>query len=421
MSPLHTLILAAVLGQAAAVPPVPFEGTRFQEHVDFLAGDELRGRCPGTEGSQKAAEHIIGQYRLRGLEPLGDNGSSVQEFPWKGKTGRNLVGLFRGEGDLAGQAIVVSAHYDHLGADPKLEESGEDGIYNGADDNASGVAAMLLIAEALGAGARSVSPRRSVIFIAFDCEERGLVGSRYYGQHPRWPLNETVAVINLDMVGRLRDGQVYAGDAESSPVLTEKLEKLAAAHRLSVDTRLSGIGSDHRVFLSNRIAAFNLTTGTHADRHGVDDEAEKINSAGGAQVAWLAHRLLLDLASSAEPIAFKPLDSRFDIGVLVRIAAGLGIVPSLGGTDAGHMQILLVLPGSAAAQAGIESGDQITALNGHPFDRPEQIHALWPALDLSQGLHFSLLRGDEQVEATIPAEVIENLIEKASANRGGER
>jgi predicted metalloprotease with PDZ domain len=188
-----------------------------------------------------------------------------------------------------------------------------------------------------------------------------------------------------------------------------------------VYTQISGIGSDHRVFLSNRIAAFNLTTGSHADRHGVDDESEKINSAGGAQVAWLAHRLLLDLVSSAEPIPFKPLDSRFDIGVLVRVAAGLGIVPSLGGTDAGHLQILVVLPGSAADKAGIEPGDQITALNGHPFERPEQIHAVWSALDLSQGLQFSLLRGDEQVEATIPAEVIEDLVEKASANRGGER
>ena len=309
MSPLHTLILAAVLGQAAAVPPAPFEGTRFQKHVDFLADDELRGRAPGTEGSKKAAEHIIEQYRLSRLEPLGEDRTFVQEFPWRKKTGRNLVGLFRGEGDLAGQAIVVSAHYDHIGADPKLEQSGKDGIYNGADDNASGVAAMLLIAQALGADARSVSPRRSVIFIAFDCEERGLVGSRYYAQHPRWPLNETVAVINLDMVGRLRDGQVHAGDAKSSPLLTDKLEELAASHRLTVDTRRSDVGSDHRVFLGNRIAAFNLTTGSHADRHGVDDESEKINSAGGAQVAWLAHRLLLDLVSSAEPIAFKPLDS----------------------------------------------------------------------------------------------------------------
>ena len=95
-------------------------------------------------------------------------------------------------------------------------------------------------------------------------------------------------------------------------------------------------------------------------------------------------------------------------------------MPSLGGTDAGHLRILLVLPGSAADKAGIEPGDQITALNGHPFDRPEQIHAVLSALDLSQGLRFSLLRGDGQVEATIPAEAIEDLVEKASANRGGE-
>ena len=417
----HSLILAALLGHAPDAPPPPFEAARFQEHVGFLASDELRGRSPGTEGSQKAAEHIIEQYRLSGLEPLGDNGTFLQPFPWREKTGRNLIALCRGKGDLAEQAIVVSAHYDHLDADQKREARGEDGIYNGADDNASGVAALLLMAEALGADPpESGAPRRSVVFIAFDCEERGLVGARYYCQKPAWPLDKTVAVINLDMVGRLRGRQLYAGDVRSSSLLTDKLRELGAAQGLSVDTRISGTGSDHRVFLSHRIAGFHLTTGSHGNVHRVDDEVDKINSAGGAQVAWLAHSLLLDLVSSPEPIAFEQIDSQFDVNLLIRLAKGLGIVPALAGTDEGHPKILVVLPGSAAAKAGIQSGDAITALNGHTFGRIEQIPTVWGKLDLSQGLKFSLLRGEEQVEATIPPEVLEEVIENASAKPGSQ-
>src|SRR6202035_194577 len=119
-------------------------------------------------------------------------------------TARNLLAVFPGQGALANEAILVSAHHDHLGIDPALVKAGKDGIFNGADDNASGCAALLLLAQALHAEkARLPSSHRTVIFASFDAEERGLVGSRYYVSHPLWPLNKTTANINLDAVGRL--------------------------------------------------------------------------------------------------------------------------------------------------------------------------------------------------------------------------
>src|SRR5262249_40923865 len=157
---------------------------------------------------------IIKHLKACGVKGLAANEHWYQEFPLglKGKsiTGRNVLGILPGRGPLAKEAIVVSSHHDHLGTDPALVKAGKDGIFNGADDNASGCAALLLVAEALYAE-RDIPPScRSVIFASFDAEERGLAGSRHYVSHPLWPLTSTSANINFDMVGRLNLGTLMA-------------------------------------------------------------------------------------------------------------------------------------------------------------------------------------------------------------------
>ena len=192
----------------------------------YLASDELQGRRPGSEGSAKAADYIVRQFKKSALSPLGDEGGFSQPFTLRNRSGKNLVAVFPGQGTLADEAVLVCAHYDHLGTKPV--PAGQDGIYNGANDDASGVAAVLLIGEAIAAQRHDpTSPRRSVVFVAFDCEEAGLLGSSYYLEHPKWPLKKTYAMMDFDGVGRPRGNRVYVADVSCAAVLQKRIDALA--------------------------------------------------------------------------------------------------------------------------------------------------------------------------------------------------
>ncbi|MFQ5655505.1 MAG: M20/M25/M40 family metallo-hydrolase, partial [Planctomycetota bacterium] len=202
----------------------PVSAEEMLGHVHFLAHDRLRGRDAGSREEELAATYIAAELRKLGLEPAGDDGGWEQAFglirvvraeggPRVEKlTSRNVLAWLPGSDEsLAGEYIVFGAHFDHLGAD------GEGQIYNGADDNASGVAGMLAVARACARGA--IRPRRSILFVAFGAEERGLGGSRHLVSHPPRPLERLAAMINLDMIGRksfldrapLRMAKAYVG------------------------------------------------------------------------------------------------------------------------------------------------------------------------------------------------------------------
>ncbi|MFY7952901.1 MAG: M28 family peptidase [Armatimonadaceae bacterium] len=187
----------AMLGRIAA--------SSMRGHVSFLASDLLEGRATPSRGRDLAAEYVAAQFRRAGLEPgVGD--SFFQEAPYTPRGTetpdkiRNVVGVLPGsDPKLRDTVVLVTAHYDHIGLRP-----GEgDTIHNGANDNASGTAGVIEIANALGSLPNR--PRRTIVFIAFDGEERGLVGSRHYGKNPLFPIEKTVAAINLEQVGRTDD------------------------------------------------------------------------------------------------------------------------------------------------------------------------------------------------------------------------
>jgi hypothetical protein len=376
--------------------------------VAYLASDDLQGRHIASEGSAKAADYIVRHFQQFGLASRGDRNTYFQSFPWNSQSGRNLIAVMPGAGKLAHQAVIVSAHYDHVGVDPKRLAAGQDAIFNGADDNASGVAALLLIAEALRSKAGEFpTPRRSVVFIAFDGKERGSLGSRYYHQRPCWPLEKTAAIVNFDLIGRLRQGKVYGSDVQSSSVLEKRFERLAEKCGLRADTRLSGLrGTDHVPFLDSGIPSVTLTTGLHADYHQVSDELQKIDSAGAARVAWLAYRLVAETVADPRPIAFQQPRPAYDLQNLLRTLRRQGIVPRVWEPGPGpYPKISRVIPGSPAEKAGIRAGDRITALNGQTFNRLEDVIVVWSQLQLDDGLRLSLLRDGKQVELTLPAEL----------------
>ena len=184
------------------------------EAVRYLADDALGGRMSGSAGERCAGEFIAAKVRRAPARARGRRrllpGAAARErvpaarAPWGG--GATWSGCLRGSDPaLSETAVVVGAHYDHLGLG-EFGSTGEAGeIHNGADDNASGVAALLAAARALGGGPR---PARSVLFVAFTGEELGLIGSSWYAEHAGFALERTVAMINLDMVGRLEDGEL---------------------------------------------------------------------------------------------------------------------------------------------------------------------------------------------------------------------
>jgi hypothetical protein len=420
------LLLIAALAQhgITAEPPAspgdlpsPFTAAEFRKHAAYLASDQLAGRAPGTDGSAKAARYVIDRFRECELKPLQAGDNWFQEFPLGASrgsmtraTGRNIVAVLPGRGSLENEAVIVTAHYDHLGTKP-LERPGEDTIYNGADDNASGVSAILLVARSLANQTAALgASHRAVIFASFDAEERGLLGAHYYVQHPLWPLEKTAAVINFDGIGRLRMGKVFASDAETSPLLAAVVRQAARKRGLVAETRFGGHGrSDHAAFLDRRIPSMHFFTGANSDYHQVTDESNRLECEceGGAAIAWIGLQALLRAASYPGRIEFQKADPEFDMMFLLNLVQSFGVIPVLDTQEGRYPQILFVRAGSPAAEYGLKSGDEIAAINGLPFRRVEDGLTIFSQLNFADGVRVAVLRGGKKAEVTIPASVFE--------------
>jgi acetylornithine deacetylase/succinyl-diaminopimelate desuccinylase-like protein len=271
---------------------------------------------------------------------------------------KNVVGVLPGEGPLADETIVVGAHYDHLG----LGGSGSLApwtaeIHNGADDNASGTVSLLDIAERLAA--HSPRPRRRIVFIAFTGEEKGLLGSAHYVRQPRYPLESTIAMINLDMVGRL-DGDKLAvygtGTAEEFDPLVERLAK---EHHFTLTKHAGGYGpSDHNSFYTKKIPVLHFFTGTHKDYHRPSDDTEKLNIPGMRRVSELVTELVrtIDQASSRPTyVEIRKVESLAGPGDGER--PSFGSMPAYPNPVKDGVLLEAVMEGSPADKAGIKGGD----------------------------------------------------------------
>ena len=230
----------------------------------------------------------------------------TQRLSLNRRTVRNVVGILRGaDGARAGEAIVLGAHYDHVGLGGRFsatpQRTGE--IHNGADDNASGIASLIEIARA--AAADHTRFPRSLVFVAFAGEERGLLGSLHYTMEPAVPLDDTIAMINLDMVGRSR-GKVEVGGLSSAPALEADVQ--TAAKVAGLDARRGGPGagrSDDSSFIDRRVPALHFFTGFHDDYHRPSDDWERIDAQGTARVATLALELAARIAARQDRPQFS--------------------------------------------------------------------------------------------------------------------
>ncbi|HSQ74303.1 MAG TPA: M28 family peptidase [Bacteroidota bacterium] len=212
---------------------------------------------------------------------------------------RNVMGILPGSNPaLSKSVVIVGAHYDHVGY-KKNSPADKDSIFNGADDNASGTTALLEVASALGgAGTR---PARSVLLIAFAGEEKGLFGSRFYTEHPSIPLDRTLAMLHMDMVGRNSpDSLLLIADDRDSMLVAIARQQNPPSDFTLVKTRLDSGGSDHMSFAKHQIPALFFHSGLHADYHKPSDEAALIDVHKVARVAGLVFRTAWHLAESAE-------------------------------------------------------------------------------------------------------------------------
>lgn len=257
------------------------------------------------------------------------------------------------------QTLIVGAHYDHVGRGKFGSLARAEGqIHNGADDNASGTSGMLEVAGSLAEHRAELA--RRVLFLAFSGEELGLLGSKRYVEAPLVPLADTVAMLNLDMVGRL-DERLYVGGTGTSPVWPDLLERLAKeCFRTPIKYWPGGKApSDHETFYGRGIPVLFFFTGLTNDYHRPSDDWNTLNFDGEVKVVRLAARVALELATRADRPAFTLCDAGgFEVGPYL----GVGIDPKPDGPVVSHVD-----DKSPAKKAGVKEGDRLVAWNGAPI------------------------------------------------------
>jgi len=274
--------------------------------LSFLASDLLEGRDTPSRGLDLAAEYIAAQFRRAGLDPVGGDGY-FQDAKVKDQAVRNVAGLLRGsDAALADTYVILSAHYDHLGMRP----NGDDRIYNGANDDGSGTVSVIEIASALAAAPER--PKRSILFLAFYGEEKGLLGSRYYAAHPLEPLERTIACVNLEQVGRtdatngkqIGVGYVTGFDYSNlGAILNEAAQPIGVPIKKDLPSKGDFFARSDNLSLARAgVPSHTLyVADDYSDYHKVGDEWEKIDYANMANFDRAVALGLLRLASEAPP------------------------------------------------------------------------------------------------------------------------
>ncbi len=351
----------------------------------------------------------------------------------------NVVGIRDGsDPTLKNEVIVIGAHYDHLGRGGEGSLAPKEGeIHHGADDNASGVAGVLELARIFSE--QQSRPRRTIVFIAFSGEEEGLLGSNYYVNHPIAPLANTVAMINMDMIGRMKDNKLIVGGVgtaqqwrqvitaanvsgritvAATPESSETIAKTSApgsgvpivtgingrpvvslALEKAFDLTLSedGFGpSDHSSFYAKQIPVFFFWTGSHEDYHKPSDTADKINYEDESRILNLVSRVVLDIDSNDKRPVYAVAKSE-STGRSTGFRVYLGTIPNYADSSDG-----LLLDGvrddSPAAKAGIKGGDRIVKLAGRDVHNVYDYTYALGEMKAGQEYEVELLRGGERLK-----------------------
>ena len=402
--------------------PEPLSADLLKRYLTHLASDELEGRCAGFPGNDKATEFIAERFREGGLKPAGDGGTYFQSFKIRrGElTTRNCAGILKGS-EKPEEFVVLGAHHDHVGrrgqyrAGQLGDWTADDQIWNGADDNGSGTTALLGVVRHLAAsGAR---PKRSILFLTFSAEEWGLLGSRHYVEHPLLPLDKTVAMFNLDMVGRTdtpNAANAYGLGTAADGLFRDIIKRAgdAAGLELQMDDSF-GDGSDHVSFFRKGIPILGLSErGPCPDYHRVSDHAEKIDYATMERIACATAAALMEIADRGEapkrnpdfkrPQAPEPVSPR--LGAYLEAIEGEALAALKLGEGRGALYVNGMAEKSIAETNGMKEGDILVSLAGEFFNPENPRESLIKALGRivrGEAVRAEIVRGGSRSTLTL--------------------
>lgn len=341
-----------------------------RRHVEVLADDMLEGREAGSRGGHAAAHYLGREFQKHRLAGGAGPRSYYQTF---GAQYRNILGLLEGnDPQLKRELIVVSAHYDHVGYGNEQNSFGPTGfIHNGADDNASGAAAIVELVEAFAQ--LEPQPARSILFALWDGEEKGLLGSEHWVAHPTWPLAQVRMVINLDMIGRLRQDKIELYGGRTSAGLRRLVSMNNVAANLLFDFSWTmREDSDHYSFYKRGMPVLMFHTGLHGDYHRPSDDVEKLDYSGMQRLAQVLFGLVRQLADEPRLAPFRSAARSESASVrewrerpLPPLGGRLGVTWDPADERLGRgLRVTHVTAGSAAARAGVRPGDRILKFAG---------------------------------------------------------
>jgi hypothetical protein len=285
-------------------------------------------------------------------------------------TSDNVLGVLEGQGPLAEQTVVVGAHYDHVGMGGFGSLApGTYAVHNGADDNASGTAMLMAVANRLGDEFASLSSHRRIVFIAFTAEERGLLGSQAYIRSPRFPLEQTVAMVNLDMVGRLQDNELSVYGTGTADCMDAIVETANASLGFELFKFATGYGpSDHQSFYQAGIPVVFFNTGLHRDYHRPSDDFDKIDFGGMTRITDMVYGVTKQLAVRQDRPGFVETGKRFRIRR--QRTAYLGVTLS---EKKGRVTLSSVVPEGPADLGGLRAGDWLKQLGDRRVDSTSDV------------------------------------------------
>lgn len=378
-----------------------------EEHVSWLADEERGGRLAGTIDEAEAANYISDQFLQYGLEPAGDRDTYIQQFTLDGpmvqamdlesRVSRNVVGIIEGE-EFPDRYIVIGAHYDGqgMGGAISMNMNTEPALHFSADDNASGTAGLFYLAKEFA----EERPQSSILMIAFSGEELGLIGSQYFVDEMSISADSVMAMINLDMIGRLNENELHIFGTGTSSQWDEIISSVET-DSLHITTSEGGMGaSDHASFYQADIPVLHYYTGTHDQYHRETDTADLINYIGMKSVLEHVEGVarMLDSMSPSEMDFNESTDQRS----VTRMRDGitLGVMPDYTYSDGGF-RIDEVRPDGPAGDAGFEDGDIIIGMDGQQVSDIYDYMEILNELESGDTIVVQILRDEQEMELEV--------------------
>ena len=408
-----TLLFVGCTSRSETAEPT-LNTASFMQAVQTLCDPKMEGRDAGTEGIGLARDYLVDHFKSLGLEPaFVIDGKPSYTQPFEIRIGlddeqkpilatvENVGALLPGQGGLEDEIIVVGGHYDHVGygdiGSRAKDQKGE--LHPGADDNASGTAGVMLLAEdfANTAGLHAISgtPRRTILFTGFAGEERGLLGSRYMTRNPdqfAFDAKQITGMINLYMIGRLRNGELYVFTDTTGKQWRDWINTANQDVGLDLqwDVRPPG-GSDHSLFIAVGVPAVFFNTWLHDDYHTPDDTPDKINAQGSIDVLRLVAKLTERAATEPERLTFVPPAPRPP-------RPYLGV--RLSGADNGVL-MQSVADGGPLQNAGAQNGDVLLSIQGNAMKSPGDVRNFLAKAKAGTEVTVKLKRGEETLDLTV--------------------